>query len=103
MREGVRFVWGWQGIAILIAMISLLHFFAAPAFSLVPIVVTQTFGGQAFELAWMQSASGVGLLVGGLALGAWGGFERRIVTVLLGIGLMGGCMAVIGTLHKYTS
>ena len=83
LREGVRFVWGWRGLALLIALISLLHFFAAPAFSLVPIVVTKGFHGGAFELAWMQSASGMGLLAGGLLLGVWGGFRRRIVTVLL--------------------
>jgi DHA3 family macrolide efflux protein-like MFS transporter len=98
LQEGIRFVWGWRGLAILIALISLLHFFAAPAFSLVPIVVAKTFGGGAFELAWMQSASGIGLLAGGLLLGAWGGFKRRIVTVLLSISLMGGCMAVVGVL-----
>jgi DHA3 family macrolide efflux protein-like MFS transporter len=98
LHAGLRFVWNWRGLAILIALISLLHFFAAPAFSLVPIAVTKTFGGGAFELAWMQSASGAGLLAGGLLLGAWGGFKRRIVTVLLGILLMGGCMAVVGVL-----
>ena len=38
------------------------------------------------------------MLAGGLLLGAWGGFKRRIVTVLLGISLMGGCMAVVGAL-----
>jgi DHA3 family macrolide efflux protein-like MFS transporter len=98
LRAGLRFVWNWRGLAMLIALISLLHFFAAPAFSLVPIAVTKTFDGGAFELAWMQSASGAGLLAGGLLLGAWGGFKRRIVTVLLGISLMGGCMAVGGVL-----
>ncbi len=98
LREGVRFVWGWRGLAMLIALISLLHFLAAPAFSLVPIVVTMHFGRDALGLAWIQSASGIGLLAGGLLLGAWGGFKRRIVTFLLGISLMGGCMAVIGVL-----
>jgi len=98
LREGFRFVWGWRGLAMLIALISLLHFLADPAFSLVPIVVTRQFGKGALELAWMQSASGIGLLAGGLLLGVWGGFRRRIVTVLLGISLMGGCMAVVGLL-----
>lgn len=98
LRTGVRFVWGWRGLAVLIGMISLLHFFAAPAFSLVPIAVTRAFDGGAFELAWMQSASGAGLLLGGLLLGAWGGFKRRIVTVLSGIALMGGCVAIVGVL-----
>lgn len=98
VREGIRFVWNWRGLAILIAIISLLHFFAAPAFSLIPIVVTQYFGGGAFELAWMQSASGSGMLAGGVLLAAWGGFKRRSVTVLGGIALLGTCMAAIGAL-----
>jgi DHA3 family macrolide efflux protein-like MFS transporter len=98
LREGVRFAWSWRGLAILIALVALLHFFAAPAFSLVPVVVTKTFDGGALELAWIQSSSGAGLLAGGLLLGAWGGFKRRIVTVLLSISLMGGCMALVGVL-----
>ena len=98
LRAGVRFVWRWRGLAILIALISLLHFLAAPAFSLIPIVVTNYFEKGAFELAWMQSASGIGLLVGGVLLSTWGGFKRRVVTVLLGLSLLGGCMTVIGVL-----
>jgi len=98
LREGIRFVWRWRGLAILIALISLLHFLAAPAFSLIPIVVTNYFEKGAFELAWMQSASGIGLLVGGVLLSTWGGFKRRVVTVLLGLSLLGGCMTVIGVL-----
>lgn len=98
LREGIRFVWRWQGLAVLIAIISLLHLLAAPAFSLLPIVVTGYFEKGAPELAWMQSASGIGLLVGGLLLSTWGGFRRRIVTVLTGLSSLGGCMAVIGML-----
>ncbi len=98
LREGIRFVWRWRGLAILIALISVLHFLAAPAFSLIPIVVTKYFEKGALELAWMQSASGIGLLVGGVLLSTWGGFKRRIVTVLLGLLLLGGCMAVVGVL-----
>jgi DHA3 family macrolide efflux protein-like MFS transporter len=100
LREGVRFVWRWRGLAILIALISLLHFLAAPAFSLIPIVVTNYFEKGALELAWMQSASGIGLLVGGVLLSTWGGFKRRIVTVLLGLSLLGGCMAIVGALPE---
>ncbi len=98
LREGIHFVWNWRGLALLIAVISLLHLLATPAFALVPIVVTQYFRGGAFELAWMQSASGSGMLAGGVLLSVWGGFKRRIVTVLGGISLMGACMAAVGVL-----
>jgi DHA3 family macrolide efflux protein-like MFS transporter len=98
LREGGRYVARWPGLALLIALIAILHFLAAPAFALVPVVVTREFRGGAFELAWMQSASGLGLAIGGLTLGLWGGFKRRIVTVLSGIGLMGACLAAFGSL-----
>jgi DHA3 family macrolide efflux protein-like MFS transporter len=44
--------------------------------SLIPILVTKHFGEQAYELAWMESALAVGMIAGGLLLGAWGGFKR---------------------------
>lgn len=100
LREGGRYVTRWPGLAILIALIAILHFFAAPAFALVPVVVTREFRGGAYELAWIQSASGLGLAIGGLTLGLWGGFKRRIVTVLSGIGLMGACLAAFGSLPR---
>jgi DHA3 family macrolide efflux protein-like MFS transporter len=63
----------------------MLNFFVNPAMSLMPILVTRDFGGAALRLGWMNSAWGVGLVVGGLALSTWGGFRRRIVTMLMGI------------------
>ena len=46
-------------------------------------------------LAWTRSATGMGFLVGGLRLGVWGGFRRRILTVVVGISLLGVSLAVI--------
>jgi len=93
MREGVRYVWHWPGLLAALALCMLLNFSVFPAMSLVPILITECFGGGAVQLAWMNSAWGIGLVSGGLVLGVWGGFRRRIVTVLtgnigLGIGLL---------------
>ena len=72
-----------------------------PAMSLMPLLITNHFGGKALQLGWMSSAWGVGLVLGGLLLGAWGGFKKRIalqieVLVLgtdakIGIGSVGHC------------
>jgi DHA3 family macrolide efflux protein-like MFS transporter len=63
--------------------------------SLMPLLITDHFGGEALQLGWMNSAWGGGLVLGGLLLSAWGGFRRRIVTVLIGIiGLGVGALAV---------
>ena len=95
---GARFVWEWRGLAALVALVSVLHFWAAPAFALTPVVVTRVFGRGAAGLAWTQSATGLGFLAGGVLLGLWGGFRRRILTVLAGIALLGVALGAIGAL-----
>jgi MFS family permease len=66
-------------------MAVVLNFVGTPSFSLLPILVTKRFGGEALQPGSMNSAWGIGVVVGGLALGAWGGFRRRIHTSLLGL------------------
>lgn len=89
MREGAVFVWRWKGLRIIMGMSMLINFLMNPAFSLLPLVVTNHFNGGAIELGWLQSANGVGMIAGGLLLGAWGGFKKRIVTAMTSI-IIGG-------------
>ena len=58
------------------------NFLFNPAFSLLPLLVTNYFGGKALHLGWLEAAVGIGVLLGGLVLSAWGGFRRRILTSL---------------------
>jgi DHA3 family macrolide efflux protein-like MFS transporter len=44
----------------------------------------------------MESAWGIGVVVGGLALSAWGGFKRKPVTSLVGLFFMGIALVIIG-------
>ncbi|MBN1891137.1 MAG: MFS transporter [Thermoflexales bacterium] len=98
VRDGLRFVWQWTGLALLVAIIGLLHLVAVPAFALVPILVTDRLNGGAIQLAWLQSALGIGMVVGGLTLSVWGGFKRRVVTVTLALVSIGAGLTVMGLL-----
>ena len=60
-----------------------------PALSLLPILVTDHFAGDAFHLGWLEAGAGVGILAGGLLLSVWGGFSRRILTTLTGTVMLG--------------
>lgn len=93
MVDGFRYVWAWPGMMLLLVMAALLNFFFNPAFSLTPILVTEHFRGGALQLGWMESAMGVGVVAGGIVLGIWGGFKRRIITTL--VGLLGSGVGVI--------
>ena len=44
----------------------------------------------------MNSAWGIGIIVGGLTLSAWGGFKKRIVTSLVGLTGMGIGFLLVG-------
>lgn len=96
MREGLRFVWGWRGMMMILVIAALINLLINPGFSLLPIMVTDHFGGGALELAWLQSAWGIGMILGGIGLSVWGGFKRRIVTGLLALTLMGVGVMVLG-------
>lgn len=94
-RAGLRYVWAWPGLLMILLMATLINFLLTPASALLPILVTKHFGGAAWHLATLESVFGIGVVVGGLALGAWGGFKRQIYTSLMGlIGIGAGFMLI---------
>jgi DHA3 family macrolide efflux protein-like MFS transporter len=96
LRVGLRYVAGWPGLMAIIVMAMLINFIVDPAFSLMPILVTKHFGGGALQLGWLESTWGIGVVIGGLVLSAWGGFRRRVVTSLLGVIGMGVGTIMVG-------
>ena len=93
---GFRYLVRRRGHAMLIAMAALINALLVPAFSLLPLLVLQRLNGGAAQLGWLSSALGVGLIVGGVALGAWGGFRKRIVTTLTAITALGVAVTAVG-------
>jgi DHA3 family macrolide efflux protein-like MFS transporter len=96
LREGLGYIRTKTGVLIIVLMFMVINFLMIPAFSLQPILVTNHFNGRAVDLGLMQSAYGIGLILGGLTLGVWGGFKRRVVTSFLALILNGVAIAVIG-------
>ncbi|MGE5580659.1 MAG: MFS transporter [Bacillota bacterium] len=89
LAEGFRYVAAWRGMLILGVLAALLNCLFAPAFSLLPLLVSKHFGGSAVQLGVINSAWGIGMLAGGLVLSAWGGFKRKMSTSLMGVIGMG--------------
>jgi DHA3 family macrolide efflux protein-like MFS transporter len=89
MKEGFRFLKSWRGALLVIALFMILNLLLSPAFSLIPILVLNHFHGGALDFASLEVMSGIGMLVGGVALGIWGGTKRRIVTVMASTMLAG--------------
>ena len=86
---GFRYIWAWRGLRVLMVLSGIIGFFLMPAFTLLPILVSRFLGGEVLRLGWLESAFGIGMIAGGLALGAWGGFKRKLYTCLAGVILAG--------------
>lgn len=96
MRAGLRYIAGWPGLLAILVMAMIINFVVNPAFSLMPLLVTDHSGGGALQLASLQSAWGVGMVVGGLVLSVWGGFKKRIYTSLSGLVVSGIGIMLVG-------
>ena len=83
MGDAFRFLKAWRGAMTLILMVMVINLLFTPAVTLMPILVTSYFGKGLVEFATMEMVTGASFVVGGLALGAWGGFKRKVVTMLL--------------------
>jgi len=94
--EGLRYVWSWPGLFMILIAAMIINFVMAPASSLMPLLVTTHFHGNALQLGTLEAAWGLGVIAGGLFLSAWGGFRRRIYTTLLGVTLMGVGIIITG-------
>jgi len=85
MRLGMSYLWSWPGMLLLMGVAMMINLMLTPAASLMPLLVTEHFLGDAFQLSFLHVAFGVGIISGGVLLGIWGGFKRRIFTSLGGM------------------
>lgn len=83
LKEGLAFLKGWRGALSIIILFMIANLLLSPAFSLLPLLVIDHFQGGAAEYAGMEALAGIGMLVGGVLLGVWGGGKRKVVTMLV--------------------
>jgi DHA3 family macrolide efflux protein-like MFS transporter len=96
LREGARYLFNWRGLMLLTAGAMIFKIAMTPAFSLLPLLVKEHFGGQADELALLEALFGIGVIAGGLLLGVWGGFKRGTATTMSSLTVGGGIIILLG-------
>jgi len=95
-RAGLSFITSWRGLMLVALMATLINFLLTPAGSLMPLLVTKHFGLGALAFGLTDTFWGVGMITGGVVLGAWGGFKRKVATTLMGIAGIGVGILVVG-------
>jgi DHA3 family macrolide efflux protein-like MFS transporter len=89
VRAGLCYIRAWPGLMALIGAALIVKIALTPAFSLLPLLVSKHFGGEAAQLSLLEATAGVGIVAGGLVLAVWGGFRRRIYTTMMGMTALG--------------
>ncbi|MCD6577364.1 MAG: MFS transporter [Anaerolineaceae bacterium] len=85
IKVGYTFLVGWRGLLYLTLAATILNFLLNPGFTFTPLLVTEHFGKGVIELSMIESAFSAGMIIGGMVLSTWGGFNRNIYTSLAGI------------------
>ncbi|NJN55311.1 MAG: MFS transporter [Anaerolineae bacterium] len=96
LRLGLRYVLSWPAVLMLMGMAMLINFLLTPLGALQPLLITQHFQGGAMQLGLLEAAFGVGIVAGGILLGIWGGFQKRIYTTLVGLTGLGVGILLLG-------
>ncbi len=96
MVEGLKYVAQNRTLLFVVLTCTLANVFLGPAQAFLPLLITNVFGGGAVELSLATSFAGIGVIIGGFVMTAWGGFRRRLVTSSIGwIGIGIAYMAVL--------
>jgi len=84
LREGFRYVLGHPMIRTLISLIVVTSLFGVSFAVLLPAWAVKVFGGDATTNGWLQSARGVGALIGALVIASLGRFDFKGRLLTLG-------------------
>lgn len=90
MKDGFTYLMRWKGLVVLTGLALVFKMALSPAFTLIPLLVYQHLGGGAAQYSLVEVVAGVGIILGGILLGVWGGFKKRVYTMFtgaLGLGL----------------
>ena len=97
-KEAYRILAQQKGLLKLLWMGALYMFAYMPINALFPLISMNHFGGTTWHVAMSESVFAAGMLLGGIVLGVWGGFQRKTTTVLLSIAVMGIALLIAGVL-----
>ncbi len=100
LKEGYMALRENKGLFSLLWIGTLYMFVYMPISALYPLMSIQYFGGTAAHAAAAEITFAVGMLIGGIILGAWGGFKKKTLTICLSIFLMGVSLATAGILPQ---
>lgn len=95
-KAGIDFLWSRRPLLIMVAQVALFGFFVSSVFALMtPYVLART--GSEPMLGILNAILSAGGIVGAILIGVWGGFKRRIDTIMSAMILVLAATMLFGT------
>lgn len=98
LKAAFKTLYDNKGLFYLMIAWLIVVFFFVPVDSLFPLMTVDFFKGGAYEMSIAEIAFGLGMLLGGAAMGIWGKNKGRIKLINSGLMLMGACYLFTGFL-----
>ncbi|MBR0596476.1 macrolide efflux MFS transporter Mef(A) [Clostridiales bacterium BAD-6] len=98
MKEGLGVLKENRGLFILLLIGTLYMFVYMPINALYPLISMEYFAGTPTHVSITEIAFASGMLAGGLLLGLFGRYKKRIILITLSIFLMGASLTISGLL-----
>jgi len=96
--EAVRYAWRIPGLRRTFFLIILLMTVVVPFAQMTPVFVVRLYGSRQWMLAAVEIVWSVGMMVGGLAMAAWGGVRNRMTMIMAGAGIIAATTMVMGVM-----
>lgn len=85
MKAGIQYAVKERFVGQLLVIFGLFIFLCVPAGFLATLFVTRYYGDTYWYLTLVEVIGFIGMTVGGVLIGAWGGFKNRVKTLAVGI------------------
>lgn len=96
LKEGVVFIFNNKLILTIIIIYGLFFLSVTPAAMLTPLLVVRSYGLEVWRLTLNEIAFSAGSIVGGLIIASWGGFKNKLITISVGIAIIGVFNVLLG-------
>ncbi len=98
MKAGYQILKAQRGLFALMWTAALFMILYSPVNALFPLMSLDHFQGTTFHASIAEIAFAVGMLLGGVLLGIWGGFKERAIGIVASVAVMGAAIGLSGLL-----
>ncbi|WAM28613.1 MFS transporter [Myxococcus sp. NMCA1] len=96
IRDGFQYIRGHTHLVPFFGYLGFIMVLITLAAFLTPLQTARSFGDEVWRLTAIEMVFSVGMMVGGAALAAWGGFDSRMRTMVVSNLIMGACTVALG-------